>query len=101
VSVLEAIASCRAQNGATPLAAARAVLDAVRFADDGPDDFQLVSPAGGCAAAAAWGGKGGGGDGLPSRRARSLDKSYALARLLGCVGEVCGDTARLLLEPTC
>jgi len=109
--VLEALATCRAQNGATSLAGARALLQAIGYADDEHDEQPILAFAGECALTRGSAGssssvvgfwrkekkkrkKEGGtvvvdnSSSSSSSSARSLDKSYALARLLGCLGEV-------------
>lgn len=119
--MLEGIATCRAQNGASSLAGARTLLDTLGYADDDHDEQPILTSAGECSTTGAGGASGnsaGGGSAVVgfwkkekkkrkkegggnssttcstnTSSARSLDKSYALARLLGCLGEVTCDVS--------
>ena len=75
LSLLEGISSLRANNGATPLDAAQCLLDALNYADDDGQTGQYLT----------------GVSYQSARRVpcdRSMDKSFAIARLLTLLGDV-------------
>merc|ERR1711965_997820 len=75
ISILEGIVSLRATNGATPLDAGQCLLDALNYADDDGQTEQYLTTIGKAS----------------SRRVpcdRSMDKSFAIARLLTLIGDV-------------
>jgi hypothetical protein len=94
VCLLEAIASVRAKNGASPLAGAKALLQALRHLDDdhvAPTATSTEQAASSASALAL------GGDGSSKKRRRAehevmgktaMDTGYSIARVLAAVGEV-------------